>query len=131
MLSIPTTPQNTGLTVWTIDSFSNKVAQSTFNTVNLAPNNPTTALSYSFVRSNTAISGTGALVINYSPRFASVTSTMTIYLPANQARMSSPGCQIQTTSGLSQCQVISSDSSAITIGYSGQSQTILSSVSNQ
>jgi len=130
LLSIPTTPQTTGLLVWTIDSSSNKVAQSAFNPANLAPKTPTTALSFNFVRSNTAISGTGALVINYSPRFAAVSSTMTIVLPANQAKMSSPTCQIQTSSGLTPCQVISSNTTAITIGYSGQSQTILGSVFN-
>lgn len=131
LLSIPTTPQTTGLLAWTIDSSSNKVAQSTFNPASLAPKTPTTALSFNYVRSNTAISGTGALVISYSPRFPSVSSTMTIVLPANQAKMTSPACQIQTTSGLTSCQVISSNTSAITIGYSGQSQTILGSVVNQ
>jgi len=131
LLSIPTNPQTSAIAAWTVDSTSNKVAQSAFNSSNLAPTIPTTALSFNFVRSNTAINGVGALVINYSPRFASVASTMQIVLPSNQAKMSTSGCQVQTSSGLSPCTVISSNSSAITVGYLGQSQTILTNVVNQ
>lgn len=131
LLSIPTNAPSSGISAWTIDTNSSKVAQSAFNSTSLAPNTPTSALSFNFVRSNTAINGIGALVINYSPRFTSAASTMQIVLPLNQAKMSSSGCQIQTTSGLSSCQVISSNSSAITVGYLGQTQTILTNVINQ
>ena len=131
LLSIPANPPTASISVWTIDSSSNKVAQSAFNSSNLASNVPTTALNYNFVRSNTAINGVGSLVINYTPRFASVSSNMQIILPSNQGKMSTSGCQMQTASGLAQCQIISSNSSTITVSYLGQTQTILTNVINQ
>ncbi len=130
LLSIPTNPISTGISVWTVDSSNNKVGQSSFNSVNLVPNTASIGLSYSFVRSNTAIGGVGSLVISYTPRYASVASTMQIVLPANQMTMTSNGCQLQLTSGLVSCQVVSSNTTAITINYVGQTQTILTNVAN-
>lgn len=130
LLAIPTSPSASGLVVWTVDSSNYKVAQSSFNASILAPNTPTAGLSYSFTRSSTSIGGVGTLAINYAPRFPSVVSSLTIILPTNQMVINSPACQIQTSIGISTCQVIFSNSSVISISYSGQTQTILSNVSN-
>lgn len=130
LLAIPTTPFENGLAVWTVDSSDNKVAQSSFNASGLSPNKPAVGLSYSFTRSSTSIGGVGTLTISYAPRFPSAAASLTIVLPANQMAMNSASCQIQTGSGISPCQVISSNSSVISVAYSGQTQTILSNVTN-
>lgn len=106
LLAIPTTPFANGLAVWTIDSFEDRVAQSSFNASGLSPNKPAAGLSYSFTRSSTSIGGVGTLNINYAPRFPSAASSMAIVLPANQMALNSGACQMQTGSGLSACQVM-------------------------
>ena len=130
LLGIPTTVPQNSLQLYTVDAEQDKVAESQFNTQNLVPNTPTTGLSYSFVRSSTSIGGSGALTVIYTPRFPSVAATITIVLPANQMVMNSAVCNIQTSSGLSPCQVISSNATVISLTYSGQTQTILTNVTN-
>jgi hypothetical protein len=60
LLSVPSTPPQNGLSLYTVDASSNKVAKSSFNSSGLAPSTPTTGLSYSFTRSSTSIGGSGS-----------------------------------------------------------------------
>jgi hypothetical protein len=130
LLSVPSTPPQNGLSLYTVDASSNKVAKSSFNSSGLAPSTPTTGLSYSFTRSSTSIGGSGSLTVAYTPRFPTAASSMTIVLPANQMAMNTAACNIQKSSGLVPCQVIFSNSTVITLSYSGQTQTILTDVAN-
>ena len=129
LLEIPAAPQTTGLDVYSVDASGGKVAESSYDASGLSPDTATTGLSYTFTRSNTAISGVGSLTVVYNPRFPSVASTIKITLPQNQMTMLSSSCEMQTSS-LVACQVISSSSSAILVSYQGQSKTILTNVSN-
>ncbi len=130
LLSVPSTPPQNGLSLYTVDASSNKVAKSSFNSSDLAPSTPTTGLSYSFTRSSTSIGGSGSLTVAYTPRFPTAAASMTIVLPANQMAMNTATCNIQKSSGLVPCQVIFSNSTVITLSYSGQTQTILTDVAN-
>ena len=112
LLYIPTVPPTSGLSISTVDATDSKVAESSYDASSLYPDAPTTGVSYTFTRSNTAISGVGSLTIIYNPRFSSVAATLKITLPQNQMSMLSNACQMQITS-LTDCQVISSSSSTI------------------
>ena len=92
LLEIPAAPPTTGLDVYSVDGSGSKVAESSFDASGLSPDTPTTGLSYTFTRSNTAISGVGSLTVVYNPRFPSVASTIKISLPLNQMTMLSSSC---------------------------------------
>ena len=129
ILAVPTTPPTSGLTVYTTDSASRKVAQSLYDASSLSPDTPTTGLSFTFTRSNIAISGVGSLTVAYTPRFPTAASTLKFTLPTNQMKMLSNSCQMQTTS-LVNCQVLSSTASVISVSYQNQTNTILTNLSN-
>ena len=99
-----------------MDGSDSKVAMSSYNASELAPNTPSVGVSFTFTRSNIAIAGLGSLTISYTPRFASVAATMKIGLPQNQMKMLSSGCQVQTSS-LRDCQVLSSNSQTISVTF--------------
>jgi hypothetical protein len=129
ILEIPNLPPSSGLTVFSVDASGSKVAESAFDTAVLVPNTPAVGINFAATRSNTAIQGVGSLSIAYTPRFPSVASTLFVTLPVNQMSLHSNGCQMQTGSLVS-CQVLSSSSSSISIGFSNQSQTVLTKVTN-
>jgi hypothetical protein len=129
LLSIPQTLPSSGLTVYSLDSSSSKVAQSSFSSGSLISNTPATGLSYTFTRSSTAIGGAGSLTVSYTPRFLTVAASLTIYFPSNQMKMISSACQMQTAS-LVPCQILSSNATVITVAFLNQTKTILTDVSN-
>jgi len=132
LLSIQNLPSSAGLTLYTIDSVSSKVAQNTIKSSALIANIPATAVSYSYIRSNTVIGGTGTLTISYTASLPSTISTMTIYLPDKQMAMVTTTCQVQIgAAALTTCSIISSTNNTITISYLNQSKVILSNVVNQ
>jgi hypothetical protein len=65
---------------------------SSYDAKDLIPNTPTSPISYSFIRTNTAINGAGSLIIGYNPRFSTYIKLMTITLPINQTILKTPSC---------------------------------------
>ena len=131
LLSIPALPSSTGLTIYSIDTTTSKVAQTSFNSTILAPNTPATGLSYSYIRSSTTIGAIGNLTISYTARLPSSISTFTIYLPTKQMSMISSACQMQIGATFSACQIMSANNTSIVISYQNQSKIILTDVVNQ
>ena len=130
LLSIPNNPTTNGLRLITIDSSNNTVSLSPFASTALLPNKPASGLTYSFIRSNLSIGGTGTLTLSYNPAFPSVASLYSITLPNNQVSILNNSCTSQSLSMSSPCLIMNSNSTSLIISYAGQIQTILGSVLN-
>lgn len=131
LLYIPLVPPSIGISAWTLDASNATVATTSFTPSNLVPNTPATSIGGAFTRTNTAINGVGSININYTPRFPTVTSIMTITLPQSQTTLISPACSMQGASNnATTCSVLSSNSSTITLSYFNQTSTVLTNVVN-
>jgi hypothetical protein len=131
LLYVPLTSPSTGISAWTLDAANAFVAITAYTPSNLVPNTAATALGSAFTRTNTVINGVGSVNINYTPRFPTATSIMTITLPQSQTTLVSPACSMQGASNnAATCSVLSSNSTTITLGYYNQTSTILTNVVN-
>lgn len=131
LLYIPLVSPSTGISAWTLDSSYAIVATTSSTPANLVPNTPATAIGSAFTRTNTVINGVGSININYTPRFPTATSIMTITLPQSQTTLVSPACSMQGVSNsAATCSVLSSNTTSITLSYFNQTSTILNNVVN-
>jgi len=131
LLFIPRNSPNNGISAWTLDASNATVATTSFSAASLVPNTPATAISSSFTRTNTIINGVGAISINYTPRFPTVTAIMNITLPASQSALVSPAFSMQgAANNANTCTVLSSNPSSIALNYLNQTSTTLSNVVN-
>lgn len=131
LLYIPLVSPSTGISAWTLDASNAIVAITSFAPSNLVPNTPATSIGNAFTRTNTVINGVGSININYTPRFPTVISIMTITLPQSQTTLVSPACSMQGASNnAATCSVLSSNTTTITLAYFNQTSTILTNVVN-
>jgi hypothetical protein len=128
ILYIPLSTPTNSITAWTVDGSGYIVAISSYVPTTLLPNKAATGVNCALTRTNTAINGVGAVNINYTPRFPTAVSIMTVVMPLNQASIVSPTCTLQGSSN--GCSVLFSNSTCISLSYFNQTVTSLTNILN-